>query len=133
EMPLYYHMNDAGDLCVASEMKQLIAVGAPLKSIEPAKPGVLYRLTENALQSGAYHEWSFTNDQTSWDRRELRDLIEASVAKRVASNTMQKSAVLLSGGLDSSIIAYELSKLGVKDAFTVATDENATDFVNAEF
>jgi len=39
--------------------------------------------------------------------------------------------LLLSGGVDSAILAYELSRLGLTEAFVVGTDPNSPDFVNA--
>lgn len=130
EVPLYFwHTPDT--LSVASEIKQLIAIGAPLKDIKAALPGVLYTFKNNVLSSASYHSWSFTNNVLDFDAKYLRELVRKSVHEHYTTIDLQQSAVLLSGGLDSTIIAYELVQLGLKEAYTVGIHPDCTDFVTA--
>lgn len=130
EVPLYF-WHSGLQLSVASEIKQLVAIGAPLKEVKAARPGVLYEFRNDTLFSTAYHDWSFTNDAVDFDAEYLRFLIRESVREHYETIDLQRSALLLSGGLDSTIIAYELSRLGLKEAYTVGTTHDCTDFLTA--
>lgn len=130
EVPLYF-WHAKNNLCVASEIKQLVAVGAPLKQIKPALPGVLYTFRNEELSSISYHSWTFANNATEFDAEQLRKLIRKSVHEHYATIDLQQSAVLLSGGLDSTIIAYELAQLGLKEAYTIGLDSKCLDFETA--
>jgi asparagine synthase (glutamine-hydrolysing) len=132
EVPLYFWRANH-KLCVASEIKQLIAAGAPLKQIRPALPGVVYLFRNNELSSVSYHTWSFVNDASEFDAKLLRKLIRRSVREHYTTIDLQQSAVLLSGGLDSSIIAYELAQLGLKEAYTIGIDPQCPDFAMARY
>jgi asparagine synthase (glutamine-hydrolysing) len=79
-----------------------------------------------------FNNWVFTNDQTLLDKDYLLSLIYKSVQEKFNTIEMQRSALLLSGGLDSGILAYELSKLGLKETYTVVADENAVDLISAQ-
>ncbi|HKC64109.1 MAG TPA: asparagine synthetase B [Pyrinomonadaceae bacterium] len=131
EVPLYFwHSNY--QLSVASEIKQLVAIGAPLKEVRAARPGVLYTFRNNMLFPVTYHNWSFTNNALDFDAEYLRNLIRESVREHYMTIDLQQSAVLLSGGLDSTIIAYELAQLGLKEAYTVGITYDCTDFLTAQ-
>jgi asparagine synthase (glutamine-hydrolysing) len=131
EVPLHYwHRGD--ELAVASEIKQLVAVGAPVKEIKSALPGVLYAFRGNVLGLSRYHDWTFTNHALEFDAKHLRELVRKSVKEHYAANDLQHSAILLSGGLDSTIIAYELAQLGLKDAYTVGIHSACIDFETAQ-
>lgn len=133
EVPLYF-TNVEQELCVATEIKQLVVQGLTLKQIRPALPGVLYTfdLRDHTLKTTEYWHWNFSNDQTVFEQDRLLNLISKSARAKYFSNSMQESALLLSGGLDSTIMAYELSRLGLKETFTVAAYEEAHDFKAAE-
>jgi asparagine synthetase B (glutamine-hydrolysing) len=133
EQPLYYAERASG-IAVATEIKQLAALGYSLKEIQSVLPGRLYVYTEQegAALSFTYSQIDFAQQRTPFtDAEKLRGYVAESVRERVNSNDLQRSAVLLSGGLDSSIIAYEASRLGIKDAYTVALDAASSDFVSA--
>jgi len=130
EVPIYFwHANES--LCIASEIKQLVTIGVPLKQIKPALPGVLYTFRNGQLSIVPYHSWSFANNALEFDAKKLRGLVRKSVQEHYAAVDLQQSAVLLSGGLDSTIIAYELAQLGLKEAYTVGIDSECLDFETA--
>ncbi len=130
ETPLYFwHLNHK--LSVGSEIKQLVALGAPLKEIKAALPGFLYVFRHEELSAVSYHSWSFTNNALEFDAEHLRGLVRKSVQEQYATIDLQRSAVLLSGGLDSTIMAYELGRLGLKDAYTVGIHQDCMDFKTA--
>ena len=61
----------------------------------------------------------------------LRNRIIESIKLHIISD--RKFGLLLSGGLDSSILAYEISKLGLDiRAFTIKTRNHNEDYVNAK-
>jgi asparagine synthase (glutamine-hydrolysing) len=128
EVPLYFHHSDQ-NLLVASEIKQLVALGVPLKRIDPAQPGVLYSYAtaDSTLEAIEYHTWEFENDSTDLEEELIVERLRASTRQKYETIDLQRSALLLSGGLDSAILAYELRKLGLKDTFTVAAREDAKD------
>lgn len=130
EEPLYFVWYDR-NLSVASEIKHLVAIGLSPQQIQPARPGILYTMRGGELTSDTYHAWAFTNDRLEFEPVHLRKLVRKSVEEHYASNNLQRCAVLLSGGLDSTIIAYELAQLGVKDAFTIGLDPDCVDLVTA--
>lgn len=131
EVPLYF-WHSGRQLSVASEIKQLVAIGAPLKEVEAAQPGVIYEFRNDTLFSATYHDWSFTNNALDFDAEYLRHLVRESVREHYTTIDLQRSALLLSGGLDSTIIAYELSRLGLKEAYTVGITHDCIDFLTAQ-
>ena len=143
EQPLYYASpKDKGmpgffgpPLTVASEHKQLRACGHPLKEIKPCLPGVLYcyDLRLGTLTEQHYHQFTYDGPRdTDVDHGHLRKLVQASCRAKYDSVSLQNPALLLSGGVDSAIMAYELGKLGLDTAFTVSTDPDSVDFQTAE-
>ena len=131
EVPLYF-WHTSHKLSVASEIKQLVAIGAPLKEVKSALPGLLYTFQNEELSSVSYHHWSFTNNALDFDAKYLRELVRKSVQEHYTTIDLQQSAVLLSGGLDSTIIAYELAQLGLKEAYTVGIHPDCIDFKTAQ-
>lgn len=138
EQPIYYYHHGGGGffntLSVASEIKGLRAVGHPFATIRSALPGTLYRFSSDTgeLTEERYHRFDFNKPRTDeFDHDELRGMVAAACYEKFHANSLQKSALLLSGGVDSAIIAYELSKLGVTRAFTVGTEKDSVDAINA--
>ena len=138
EQPIYHHHAQGGmfpKLTVASEMKQLRACGIPLQRIKPAKPGMLYKydMATGTLTETPYHAFNYDGPRTTEvDHSHIRGLLAASCKRKYEAVALQRPALLLSGGVDSAIMAYELSKLGLDRAFTVAIDPESTDFKTAE-
>lgn len=99
-IPLYTGRDAEGNFYIASEMKALMPV---CKTVEEFKPGHL--LTPAGYEQYYQRDWqSFSaveHNDASVD--ELRDALEAAVKRQLMSDVPY--GVLLSGGLDSSIIS----------------------------
>lgn len=140
EQPLYYHHTNTsgffgGTLSIASEHKQLRACGVLAGDIQPCLPGRVYRydIGSQRLNETVYHAFDYNQQRTTEvDYKKLRGLVAASCRDKYEAVSLQRPGLLLSGGMDSSIMAYELSKLGLSKAFTVGLDPNNTDFITAE-
>lgn len=139
EQPLYYaHQAGAGffaSLTVGSEHKQLRACGVAVKDIKPCLPGVLYCYNAGTkkLEEVAYHKFDYGRQRTTEvDHAYIRKQVARSCKAKYKAVSLQKCALLLSGGVDSAIMAYELGRLGLDKAFTVSTDPDSVDFKTAE-
>jgi asparagine synthase (glutamine-hydrolysing) len=130
EQPLHYAVHD-DRLYVGSEVKFLVAAGVPLRQARHARPDCIYRFRDRQVVVVRRHSWQSTNRWQSFDPLRLRRRVERSVASQVRAVDQQRLAVLLSGGVDSTIIAYEAAKLGVRRAWTVSVDESAPDAIAA--
>ncbi|GHU95232.1 asparagine synthase B [Bacteroidia bacterium] len=101
-IPLYMGHDDEGHLYVASELKSLEGV---CSSFAPFQPGEYYYNADGAPHKWYQREWnSFeaVKDNTT-DIAQLREAIEQAVKRQLMSDVPY--GVLLSGGLDSSIIS----------------------------
>ncbi len=101
-IPLYTGYDESGNLYVASEMKALIS---QCKSIKEFPPGHYWSSKDAAPVSYYSRDWmkyEAVKDNVS-DTRTLRDALESSVRSHLMTDVPY--GVLLSGGLDSSIIA----------------------------
>ncbi|MCK9274244.1 MAG: asparagine synthase-related protein [Syntrophales bacterium] len=117
--PLYYGHDNEGNLCFASEAKGLAGISSDLKEFPP---GYIYsrqigfrRFVSTAVS---------TPDVTTYDQAKsiLRELLEKAVEKRMRDNAV--TGVLLSGGLDSSLIAAMACRIrpGIQ-CFTVSMED----------
>ena len=102
-VPLYTGTDDEGRLCVASEMKALTPVCRTVREFPPGH--VLDSARPGQGPRRHYHRaWRDYAAATAEARPEtLRDALEAAVRRQLMSDVPY--GVLLSGGLDSSIIA----------------------------
>src|SRR5436190_6117209 len=135
EQPLYYAETqyfNITQVSVTSEIKQLVALGYDVKQVKACEPGILYMLSSGVLIQRRYHSFDFAKKRHEADTDKIRALLNDSIASHYNSNSLQKSGLLCSGGLDSTILAYELSKLGLKDIFCVSSTRDSIDFANAE-
>ncbi|WP_394205695.1 asparagine synthase B [Shewanella waksmanii] len=99
-IPLYTGRDADGNFYVASEMKALMPV---CKTVEEFKPG--HYLTKAGYQHYYQRDWqefdAVADNEASVD--ELREALEAAVKRQLMSDVPY--GVLLSGGLDSSVIS----------------------------
>lgn len=106
--PLYQGWDQYGNYYVASELKALEGV---CKTIETFLPGnLLFSIEGNSLQQWYSRDWqSFeeVKDNTT-DLGNLRSALEAAVHRQLMSDVPY--GVLLSGGLDSSVISAITAK-----------------------
>lgn len=110
-MPLYYGRDEHGQLLIASEMKALIDV---CTTVSEFPPGHYWSNESNAPVQWFKPEWkNYSHVATaSKDGSVLRDALEQSVISHLMTDVPY--GVLLSGGLDSSIVAALAQKHAAK-------------------
>lgn len=100
--PLYWGHDDAGRLCVASEMK---AIAPTCADVAPFPPGHVYDSASGELQR--YYDRPWRDHEATRDvavsPKALREAFEAAVHRQLMCDVPY--GVLLSGGLDSSLVA----------------------------
>jgi len=110
-IPLYMGWDDNHQFFVASEMKALLPY---CTKVEVFLPGHLLYSKNGALERWYRRDWmsyeSVKDNNTSIDK--LRDALEAAVKRQLMSDVPY--GVLLSGGLDSSIISAVAKKYAAK-------------------
>ncbi len=119
-IPLYIGRDKDGHVYCASELKALEGF---CDEYEPFLPGHYYHSKE-----GRQHRW-YTRDWTDYDTvchndasaATLRDALEASVRRQLMSDVPY--GVLLSGGLDSSVISAIARKYSARRIETDGTQE----------
>ncbi|MBN2766643.1 MAG: asparagine synthase B [Paludibacteraceae bacterium] len=110
-IPLYQGWDETGNYYVASELK---ALEGYCQRIEEFLPGQYYFSPDGAPVKWYKREWeefdAVKDNSSSID--ELRDALEAAVARQLMTDVPY--GVLLSGGLDSSIISAIAKKYAAK-------------------
>ena len=117
--PLYYGHSRDGSLCFASEAKALIGIASDVREFPP---GYVYS-REHGFQKYS-HEAVKTPDFEDYEqgKKVVRELLMEAVEKRMKDNAV--GGVLLSGGLDSSLIAYMAHEIDPDiECFTVSMAE----------
>lgn len=106
-IPLYLGRDEHGNLFVSSELKAICKV---CKRVEIFPPGCYLDSREGVIARYYHRDWqSFEKIQNnSTDRKLLRESLESSVKSHLMSDVPY--GVLLSGGLDSSVIAAIANK-----------------------
>ncbi|GAB1140806.1 MAG: asparagine synthase B [Shewanella algae] len=101
-IPLYTGRDTSGNLYVASEMKALVPV---CKTVEVFSPGHYLFSADDAPVQYYQRDWRDYEAvaQNSASSEELREALEAAVKRQLMSDVPY--GVLLSGGLDSSVIS----------------------------
>lgn len=114
-IPLYHGRDEMGQYYVASELKALEGI---CKQIESFQPGH-YRTHEGRQLIRWYHrdweEFDAVKDRVS-DQKELKSALESAVRRQLMSDVPY--GVLLSGGLDSSVVsalAKQYASMRVED------------------
>ena len=116
--PLYYGHSD-GRLCFASEAKSLVGIADDVKEFPP---GYVYsqELGFQKYTCQAVQTPDFENFEQA--KKVLAQLLEEATEKRMKDNAV--GGVLLSGGLDSSLIIYMAKQIKPDiEAFTVSMEE----------
>ena len=117
--PLYYGHDVKGDLCFASEAKALAGISQDVREFPP---GYVY---SRELGFRKYrHEAVETPEFEDYEqgKRVVKQLLEEAVEKRMKDGAV--GGVLLSGGLDSSLITYMAYQIDPKiECFTVSMEE----------
>ena len=104
--PLFYGFSDVQDLVVASEIKAM----SMCKNINHVAPGYVYNFSpKNDLTGICYFNPHLLFQRDFPARGELRNLLQNAVKLRTESD--RPIGCLLSGGLDSTIITFLLTKL----------------------
>ncbi|MDO8476655.1 MAG: asparagine synthase-related protein [Candidatus Rokubacteria bacterium] len=130
EQPLHFAY-DGTRLSVATEIKTLVAAGHPFEAVRPVVPGIHYTYSGELFET-TYKPGGSDAKYKSFCKRVLRRRIAEAVRSQAAAHDPRHEVViLLSGGIDSTIIAFEAAKSGVTRAFTVAVDARAPDAINA--
>lgn len=118
-IPLYIGKDNEGLLYVSSELKALEGI---CDEIEPFLPGHYYWSREGKMHRWYQRDWmdydAVKDNQTSIE--ELHDALEAAVQRQLMCDVPY--GVLLSGGLDSSVISAIAKKYS---AMRVETDNKA--------
>lgn len=101
-IPLYTGRDEHGNFYVASEMKALVPV---CKSVETFPPGHYLWSKDGELKRWYQRDWmQYSNvEHNVSDKAELKEALEAAVKRQLMCDVPY--GVLLSGGLDSSIIS----------------------------
>ena len=115
---------------MASEIKTLVSAGVPLRFIRHVEPCNLYRF-KAGLQISPTRLLTSRNRWNSFDPDRLRQRIKKAVNEQALSVDLQSVGILISGGIDSTIIAYEAALLGIRRAWTIVADPNSIDAVRA--
>ncbi|MDP5076945.1 MAG: asparagine synthase B, partial [Nonlabens sp.] len=110
-IPLYYGTDELGQFYVASELK---ALEGTCNEIAQFPPGHYYYSEDNAFTKWYEREWrdydAVKNNVSSID--DLRTAMEASVHRHLMSDVPY--GVLLSGGLDSSLVSAVAKKYAAR-------------------
>ena len=117
--PLYYGHSSDGSLCFASEAKGLVGISHDVKEFPP---GYLYsreigfrRFIPEAADVPEFEDYE-------QGKKVVKGLLMEATEKRMKDNAV--GGVLLSGGLDSSLITYMAHEIDPKiECFTVSMEE----------
>ena len=119
-IPLYIGRDSDGRIYVASELK---ALEGQCESYEPFLPGHYYHSREGKMQRYYRRDWmdyDAVKDNTA-DPADVRRALEAAVRRQLMSDVPY--GVLLSGGLDSSIVSAVARKYSGRRVESEGTDE----------
>lgn len=124
--PLYWGLAADGTLCFASEVKALVGLA---ETIEDQPPASTYSSVSGL--AGYIPNYPDTTVPADFDQAvaEVRRTLTAAIERRLSDQAV--GACLLSGGLDSSIIACAAYQLGWRGPLITVGLEDAADVTNA--
>ncbi|MBS3735098.1 MAG: hypothetical protein KGY99_09260 [Phycisphaerae bacterium] len=126
--PLYWGRDGDGNLCFASEMKALVGVA---KEVTELLPATMFSSVYGTGGYLPYHPNVHVPTKRADAIQRVRDVLLGAVQRRLDDGAV--GACLLSGGLDSSIIACAIHHLGVRDVPLITVGvEGAPDVENAK-
>ncbi len=115
--PLYYGHSE-GRLCFASEAKALIDIADDVKEFPP---GYIYSRELGFMKYASEAVKTPEFEDYEQGKKVVRELLMEAVAKRMKDNAI--GGILLSGGLDSSLIAYMAHEINPDiECFTVSME-----------
>ncbi len=120
-IPLYYGTDDLGQFFVASELKSLEGFCSKIEQFPPGH--YLYSKEGSLLQKWYERDWEAYEavEAEETDLAVLRQALEDAVYRQLMSDVPY--GVLLSGGLDSSVIAAVTKKFAAKRVETAGQDD----------
>lgn len=124
--PLYWGTTGGGGLCFASEMKALVGVSDDVRELPPA---TTYSSETHLAGYLAQHPPVSVPETLAEGAGALRECLTAAVQRRLEDGAV--GACLLSGGLDSSIIAAVAHELGGDVPLITVGMAGAPDLENA--
>lgn len=130
--PLYYGLDERGRIYFASEMK---AIADQCKTFSTFPPGHYYTPKTGFVKYYLPEYEDFEAADQNLDLQLLREMLIESTRKRLTGDATV--GVLLSGGLDSSIISSIASRLMKEEgkklkSFAIGLDANAPDILAAK-
>lgn len=127
--PLYYGYSPAGDICFASEPKNLVGI---CDKIMPFPPGHYYKDGKFVCYRDIAAVEKYSKDGIETVCKKIHDLLVRGIEKRLVADA--KVGYLLSGGLDSSLVcavAQKCSKEPIK-TFSIGMSGDAIDLKYAK-
>jgi asparagine synthase (glutamine-hydrolysing) len=117
--PLYYGHNRDGSLCFASEAKSLVDISDDVREFPPgyiySTEGGFQRYTSDAVETPEFEDYEQA-------KKVVKQLMLEAIERRMKDNAV--GGVLLSGGLDSSLLTYMAYQIKPDiECFTVSMEE----------
>lgn len=128
QKPLYYGSTSDGSFVCSSLRYPLVRHGA--ENVQPVPPGQIYTVSEQQLSPvmdatlADSHEESISEEE---GLKELRTLFETAVQSTIPSH----STISFSGGLDSSLIAFQAKLLGLEPNLVTVGLKGQSELVHA--
>ncbi len=127
--PLFYGYDECGDICFASEAKNLVGL---TEKITPFPPGHYYYKGKFICYNDLAARKPYVDDDLETVCKNIREKLIAGVEKRLDADA--KIGFLLSGGLDSSLVCAIATKLlgHPIETFAIGMNEDAIDLKYAK-
>ena len=125
--PLFYGKADTGEVCFASEMKALVD---HVDNVEELLPSTLYTAESGVAGYVVHNPTVNVPSKADEAAEQLRECLSEAIRVRMSDNAV--GACLLSGGLDSSIIASVAHKINPDIKMITVGVEGSPDLENAK-